>query len=122
MTTQLITTKKFTDWMNEGFAGKSGEGWCYQICEQLVLADGTELSIQAGRSHYCEPRTDSPNGDYDYYDSFEIGFPSKEIEEILEYAEEPESPTGTVYGYVPKTVIENFINARGGVVAIKGDL
>tara|TARA_Y100000593_G_scaffold94032_1_gene191293 strand:- start:67464 stop:67850 length:387 start_codon:yes stop_codon:yes gene_type:complete len=114
----LKTAKKFTDWMNEGFCGKHVPGnelEGYQMTKQLMLSDGTTISIQAGRTHYCFPRTDAPELDYDFYSEFEIGFPSREIPEILKYAEDPECPTQTVYGWVPKEVIQDFINKAGGV-------
>jgi hypothetical protein len=114
----LTTIKKFTDWMNEGFCGRvvpdsSYEG--FQITKKLVLMDGTELSIQAGHSHYCQPRVNAPEPDYDFYSEFEIGFPSRVIPEILEYAEDRDCPCDTVYGYVPKEVIVDFIEKAGGV-------
>jgi len=115
----LQITKKFTDWMNEGFCGKRDLPG-FQITRPLVLEDGTELSIQAGRSHYCSPKQDAPVPDYDFYDAFEIGFPTKVIEETLEYAEDPEEPEDTVYAMVPKELIERVIEKRGGVVGIGG--
>lgn len=116
---KLATTKTFTDWMNEGFIGKYNKDhpdYSTQMTTRLKLGDGTTLSIQAGKWHYCEPRVNSEDGDYDFYDKFEIGFPSKEIPELLYYAEDPHNPCETVYGYVPKEVIHLLINNRGGVV------
>jgi hypothetical protein len=102
--------------MDEGFTGKMGDGYSYQMCKSLLLADGTKLSIQAGRSHYCDPRTDSTNGTYANYSEFEIGFPSRVIELLLPYAEDVDNPTDTVYAYVPKELIETIIKEAGGVV------
>lgn len=34
----------------------------------------------------------------------------------MEYAENPDEPTDTVYGYVPVSVVEAVINSRGGIV------
>ena len=84
-----------------------------RIFKRIELADGTTLSIQANKCAYCSPRRDldSATG---YYE-FEIGFPSREIPEIMGYAETPESPTDTVYGYVPYEVIQDFIDKYGGV-------
>lgn len=115
-------TKDFTVWMNEGFCGtyvKGSPERSSQLTKSLTLADGTWLSIQAGRSHYCSPRANSPTGDYNFYDTFEIGFPSQEIPEIMEYADNPEDPTETVYSQVPKEVIREVVRQRGGVVGYK---
>lgn len=113
---------RFTEWMNRGFIGEfvaNDTYSSYQRCKELRLADGTELSIQAGRTHYCQPRDNSPVVDYDFYVEFEIGFPTKKIDEIMRYIDGCDSdPTDTVYGYVPKGVIEDLIKKRGGVVGL----
>lgn len=113
-----LPVKDFTQWMKEGFCGILVRGSVYQKCYPLILADGTKLSIQAGENHYCTPRVNSHEGTYDYYDSFEIGFPSNQIDEIMEYCEDTDKPTETVYPYVPKELIRQLIAARGGVVGI----
>lgn len=114
-----LPVKDFTKWMDDAFCGefnKPNPEHSLQLCSPLILADGTQVSIQASWGHYCEPRKNSPTGSYDFYDSFEIGFPSKEILEISQYAEDPEDLTGTVYSRVPKETIREFIAARGGVI------
>ncbi len=116
MSNELVISKHFTQWMDEGFTGERGEGYCYQMCRPVLLADGTSLSIQAGDTHYCEPRMLSENGTYSDYSHFEIGFPSRIIEELLPYADDDENPTDTVYAYVPRELIETIIKAAGGVV------
>jgi hypothetical protein len=78
----------------------------------MMLGDGCTLSIQASELHYCTPRSSSAT----FYTAWEIGFPSKVIPEILEWAENSDDPTETVYGYVPVDVILNVIKARGGTV------
>lgn len=104
--------KSFTTWMNEN----RRQGMNNRQCRGLVLADGTTMSVQASSSHYCSPRVDL--GSYSLYDEFEIGFPSVMINEIMPWVEDEERPTDTVYAYVPKTVIEQLILARGGVVGV----
>jgi hypothetical protein len=79
---------------------------------RILLGDGCSLSIQASEYHYCTPRSSFAT----FYTAWEIGFPSKAIPEILEWAEDPEDPTETVYGYVPVDVILDVIKARGGTV------
>jgi len=78
----------------------------------IQCADGFTVSLQASKYHYCYPREDDC---VEYYE-VEIGFPS-EVEELwLEYAEQPEEPTGTVYGYVPVELVLQVLNEHGGVV------
>lgn len=103
--------KAFTTWMNENRRqGRSTN------CHGLVLADGTTLSVQASNFHYCEPRVDLE--DYALYDEFEIGFPSVMIDEIMPWVEDETRPTDTVYASVPKSIIEQVIESRGGVVSV----
>lgn len=79
------------------------------LCPHIECADGLRLSVQASHFHYCVPRTDGGP-----YSSVEVGFPSERIEELMPYADEPESPTQTVYGYVPVEIVEAVIKAHGG--------
>lgn len=106
------------DWqnvMNENIAHVYGSDDLFssKIAYPLLLADGTTLSIQASSTHYCSPR--KTLNDYNEFEEFEIGFPIVEIEEIKEYAEDPSDYTGTVYGWVPKDVIDQVVKYRGGV-------
>lgn len=114
-----LAAKHFTEFME---AGKVVNRFGYCHCGALLLNDNTELSIQAGRGLYSSPRETMTH--YGEYTHFEIGFLSRTIPEIMEYAEDSENPTTTVYGYVPKEVIEEFINKAGGVkcVLYKGEL
>jgi len=76
----------------------------------IVCTDGLEMSVQAGSSHYCAPRSnDGP------WSKVEVGYPSEIVEELLDYAENPQSPTETVYGYVPVDLVEEIVNRHGGV-------
>ena len=77
---------------------------------QLVLMDGTKFSVQAGEGLYSDPRRN-----HGPYTEVEIGYPSREFAELLPYAEDPEDPTSTIYGYVPVEVLEEVIAACGGV-------
>lgn len=117
-----LPVKDFTKWMDEAFCGqynKLDPEYSHQMCAPLLLADGTQLSIQASWGHYCEPCKNSPSGSYEFYESFEIGYPTKEILEIAQYAADPDNLTGTVYSRVPKETIRDFIAKRGGVVGFK---
>lgn len=78
----------------------------------IRCADGFTVSLQASQYHYCSPRQDDCE---DYY-SIEIGFPSEAEESWLEYAENGEEPTDTVYGYVSVDLVLEVLNKHGGVV------
>lgn len=113
--------KSFTDWMNEGTVRDSEESG-FKITKKLKLADGTELSIQASDGYYCSPRMWCKS--YSEYNQFEIGFPTNAILQIMPYIDgyDDTDPTDTVYGYVPKEIIEAVIEERGGVVGFRDDV
>ena len=73
------------------------------------------MSVQASKRNYSEPRNDTGP-----YTSVEIGFPSKKEPLLLEFAEDPDNPTGTVYGWVPSEIVWDVILKHGGVSS--GDL
>lgn len=101
-------SKHFTEWMQEGRA----EEW-RKMTTRLLLADGSSLSIQASGGHYCTPRCDFD--DYGQYYEFEIGFPSVHMDELTPYQDGSGDQTSSVFGYVPKEIIESLIDSRGGV-------
>lgn len=74
--------------------------------------DGFTISVQASRHHYCTPRIDGA----DKYDAVELGFPSNEDSLITEYAEDPDTPTDSVYGYVPVEIVNKLIEKHGGII------
>lgn len=86
-------------------------GWWPTVELRPIIAckNGLVLSIQASSMHYCTPRDD-----YGPYSAVEIGFPSRRVEALMPYAEDPEQPTNTVYGNVPVSVIEKVIDEAGG--------
>ncbi len=80
--------------------------------EAIKCNDGTTISIQASSSHYCTPKEDKlPLTEYTHY---ELGFPSKEIPCLLEYSEDIECLTSTVYPYVPKAIVKEALDYCGG--------
>ena len=82
----------------------------FPMSRRIVCKDGFSLSVQANRRAYCVPRdSDGP------WEKVEVGFPSDTPELILEYAEEEDDPTGTVYGYVPIGLVEQLIELHGGM-------
>ena len=79
---------------------------------QVVCADGFKMSVQAFAGGYCTPRIDGA----DRYEEVEVGYPSIREELLIDYAEEPDSPTQTVYAYVPVQVVTNVLAKHGGIV------
>lgn len=73
--------------------------------------DGFTISIQAGQFNYSDPKDSFVTE----YNEFELGFPSSEESLLLEYAEDRDNPTGTVYGYVPVELINDIIEKHGGL-------
>lgn len=91
-------------------------GYEYEgIRPRIVCVDGFEVSVQASKYHYCQPRIDGA----DNYESVELGMPSAEDDLIIEFAEEPDDPTGTVYGWVPVEIVDKLIEKHGGIVNFK---
>ena len=87
-----------------------------QLNEKVVCADGFSMSVQANENAYCTPRITGAEN----YSAGEIGFPSHPEEIIKEWAEDQDDLTGTVYGYVPVSVVTNVLAKHGGVVAGEG--
>jgi hypothetical protein len=79
---------------------------------QVICADGFTMSVQAFDGGYCTPRINGA----DKYEEVEVGYPSKPEELLMDWAEEPDKPTQTVYGYVPVQVVTNVIAKHGGIV------
>ena len=78
---------------------------------RVICADGFTVSVQAGRGMYSTPREDA-----DRYDAVELGYPSEADEQLMPYAETPERPTDTVYGYVPVELVDSVMEKHGGIV------
>jgi hypothetical protein len=77
---------------------------------KIVCEDGFTMSVQGSHGHYCMPRENSS-----LYYAMEIGYPSQVETLLLEFAEDPSTPTETVYSYVPIEVIERVIESHGGI-------
>jgi len=80
--------------------------------EKVECADGFTMSVQANETAYCDPR----DNDAESYTSAEVGFPSHKEELLMDWAEDPADPTGTVYAWVPRQTILNVIAKHGGIV------
>ena len=83
---------------------------------RTVCSDGFSMSIQASRFHYCTPRENKGP-----WTAFEVGFPSHGDNLLIPYAEDPERPTETVYGWVPAEIVAQVILNHGGLPAPKSE-
>jgi len=79
--------------------------------DRITCADGTSLSVQASAHHYCSPRNNEGP-----WDEVEVGFPSVEVPEWLDYRDGPKQDVDNVFGYVPVQLVRDFIAAHGGEV------
>lgn len=80
------------------------------FAKRVTCKDGFEMSVQASKYHYCSPRIDAGP-----WDEVEVGYPSQAEATLIPYAEDKDKPTQTVYGYVPVDVVEQVIEAHGGL-------
>ncbi len=91
---------------------KVRDDYSFPLAKRIECEDGFSISVQASHSAYCSPRTNIGP----WY-QVECGFPSDVPTEIMNYAEQQEKPTETVYGYVPIELVEELIAAHGGMKA-----
>tara|TARA_B100001123_G_scaffold317245_1_gene355380 strand:- start:618 stop:923 length:306 start_codon:yes stop_codon:yes gene_type:complete len=84
----------------------------FKMNKKVVCKDGFSMSVQANSTSYCSPRISNA----DRYTDVEVGFPNESEDLLLEYAEDPDSPTETVYPYVPTTVVSLVIAKHGGMI------
>ena len=85
-------------------------GMTRTLTPHVVCNDGFEMSVQAGQSLYSTPKDVA-----DDYEEAEVGFPSTEETLLTTYAEDEENLCGTVYGYVPCSIIDEVIEKHGGI-------
>ena len=84
---------------------KTSTGLYYKPLSDLVeCADGTTLSVQASKYHYCTPRDNQGP-----YTTVEVWCASSDVTEF-EYSEEDPS------AYVPIEDVVRFIENHGGMV------
>jgi len=76
----------------------------------VICKDGFKMSVQAGQSLYS-----SPKDVVGHYEEAEVGYPSTEESLLTTYAEDNENLCGTVYGYVPCSIIDEVIEKHGGI-------
>jgi hypothetical protein len=70
------------------------------------------MSVQAHDGAYCSPRIDNA----ERYTEVEIGFPTHLEPILVPWAESPDEPTETIYGYVPVEVVNTVIAKHGGIL------
>ncbi len=75
----------------------------------IKCADGFSMSVQGNEGAYCTPKDDQGP-----YFSVEVGYPSASEPLLLPYAENPSTPTSTIYGWVPSAVVLEVIERHGG--------
>ena len=78
--------------------------------QAIELKSGFTMSVQASMTNYCEPRNNVGP-----YISVEIGFPNAPEPLIIGYAEDPDNPTETVYGWVPSGLLKALFVKHGGI-------
>ena len=78
--------------------------------------NGLTFGLQTTELNYCSPRTD--NGPWS---EVEIGFPNREVEKLMPFAEDKNRPTETVYGWVPMNSIMEIITDNGGLIPADKD-
>ncbi len=84
----------------------------FWVAPRITCRDGFSLSVQVHAGAYCSPR----DGFGPDWHEAEIGFPSdRPTEAVMAYAETPEEPSDTVYGYVPMNLIEELVQLHGGI-------
>ena len=83
-----------------------------KLNDLVECADGFTMSVQAHEGAYCSPRMDNA----EKYTKVEVGFPNREESLLLDFAEDTDRPTDTVYGWVPAKVVVNIIAKHGGMV------
>ena len=81
-----------------------------KLYKPVVCENGFRMSVQADEMKYCEPRNNTGP-----YTQVEVGYPSQKESLLMEYAENPDDPTETVYGWVPSNIIWDVILKHGGV-------
>ena len=82
----------------------------FYVRPRIFCNDGFNFSVQGGVGSYSSPRKNSKD-----FTRMEIGFPSEVEELIMQFSEDKEMPTETVYGWVDCDIIQNVIDKHGGI-------
>jgi len=84
-----------------------------KLNEEIICKDGFTMSVQAHNGAYCSPRIDNAPR----YTQVEVGYPSHPEPLLLEWAENENRPTNTVYPFVPVHQISLVCVKHGGIVS-----
>ena len=84
-----------------------------KLNEEIVCKDGFIMSVQAHQGAHCSPRIDGAPR----YTQVEVGYPSHPEPLLLEWAENTDRPTNTVYPYVPAHQISLVCVKHGGIIS-----
>lgn len=94
----------------------------------IILGNLMEISVQASYFHWCDPRKTHVEkydtyevllyGEWDWY-KLETGARLKCHKEAIKYMWDNYDEHGDPYGYVPHDILQNFISACGGILALK---
>jgi hypothetical protein len=76
----------------------------------IFCKDGFNFSCQAGNGLYSTPRERAAK-----YTSMEVGYPSAKEDLFIEFADNKDEPTDTIYPYIPIEVIQATIEKHGGI-------
>lgn len=90
--------------------GESGYKSTFPLAKRINCKDGFSISVQATHGAYCSPRQNIGP-----WHEVECGFPSDVPDGLMTYAEDPDSPTETVYPYTPIELVEKLIALHGGM-------
>lgn len=82
----------------------------WEQVHSVKCKDGFRISVQASRTHYCTPK--SNEGPWTHV---ECAYPSEVPHLIMEYCEHKDTPTGSIYGFVPVELVEQLIEGHGGL-------
>lgn len=81
------------------------------MCPKIKCQSGLTLSVQADEARYCTPRRDQGP-----YTTVEVGYPNREIPELMPYLENGSSdPLQSLYVNVPVELIEQIVDENGGL-------
>lgn len=85
-----------------------GDDFAYKAnVPTIYCVDGTALSVQASRNHYCSPRNDEGP-----YTKVEVGYPSVLPPDLWNEYREDDIP---IYGWVPIELVYFYIASHGGI-------
>lgn len=85
------------------------------IMKSVKCKDGFEVSVQASWAHYCHPKITYRNNFSCIYDSFELGFPSKD-DDLLKNLGEDKNTTRTIYSFINRNLVNHLIKKHGGLL------